>query len=471
MAPSRSSFVVNHRVALVGSKTIAAIANHRVEYIAIRPGAVKALTPQDELLAEQSRQLGLAGYLDKRPGAVAVDGTALFGQNGPVALVDARKALALNQGAVCATVITVRREDAEALGLTDRESWERFVRQNWQQTFAEMTGIPENRVAYIAAMHVNQPNNIHVHIFSWDTDATQPWNALLPKNRMERARKELTDTAMKKPLLRLSKERTLTRDKAVAAMRKIDPERLNSEIKLPEKGSLDYGHLKRYHPEVRHRLDGAMKREIERSPQIKESYEQHMRAVERSAELRGLEGHELEAYVADARRELDKRLANAALRAMAPDRDPKQEDALETRAEEEPYSPSSARKRENALAEEMDSCLTKDEKQQLFAALAACEPIPEELLRNCPTLDQAAKRSNEALAALGGMAIRSNEMARLAARALKSRGKRSSSTTDAVVSQAMRMMARLALRAISNIGVRMVVSHMLARESGAGLEM
>ena len=471
MAPNRSSFVVNHRVALVGSKAIAAIGDHRVEYIAIRPGAVKELTLQDEMLAEQSRQLGLAGYLDKRPGAVAVDGTALFSQNGPVALVDARKALEQNKGAVCTTVITVRREDAEALGLTDRASWERFVRQNWQHAFAQMTDIPENRVAYIAALHVNQPNNIHVHIFSWDTDAVQPWNALLAKNKMERARKELTDVAMKRPLLKLSKERTLTRDKAVAAMRKADPEKLNAAVELPETGSLDYGHLKRYHPEIRHRLDEAVKREVERSPQIKEAYEQHMHAVERSAELKGLEGHELEVYIASAKRELDRRLANAALHAMRPDRGPRQEDAVEARAEEETYSPSSARKREDSLAEEMDSCLTDDEKQRLFVALASCEPIPEELLRKCPTLDQATKQSGDAPSALSGMAIHSNEMARLAARALKSCGKSSPNAADAVVRQAMRMAAWLALRAISNLGVRVVVSHMLARDNGASLEM
>ena len=96
---SRSSLVVNHQVLLPGSHGRAAAGTHRIRYIATRLGAVRGLTPADEAFATRQRKLRLAGYLDRRPGAAAALGTALFDQLGPVALADARRELAQAKGA------------------------------------------------------------------------------------------------------------------------------------------------------------------------------------------------------------------------------------------------------------------------------------------------------------------------------------------------------------------------------------
>lgn len=379
----RTSFIVNHRVALSGSGTRAAMSTHRVEYIATRPGAVRMETDVDLRLARQTRELGLAGYLDRRPGAVSAGGTALFDQAGPVALADARRSLASGDGAVLCTVLSVRREDAEALGLTDKESWERLVRREWPQAFASMTGTAESDVRYVAAMHVKDVS-LHVHVLSW-SGSERPWDSLIDRHRMERARRRLTDAALEPELRRVSAERTLSRDRAVGIVREMDGARLGEGVTLPETGSLGYAHLRRYHPEAAREVRASVARESALSPDATEALRAHERSVGRSADLRGLVGRERDTYVAGARRDLEARMCNAALRSMRPDRadGPIPHERVRTSARD---GPSTARRRERALSEELEACVGPRERVRLLGAAADGRPVRMTSLGRCPTL-------------------------------------------------------------------------------------
>ena len=472
MPPTRSSFVVNHRIALSGSKARAAIPTHRVEYLATRPGAVRELTEDDEALANQARKLGIAGYIDRRPGAASVGGTALFDQNGPVSLAEARRRLAQADGAVCASVLSVRREDAEALGLADKESWERFVRANWPQRFAAMAGIPESRVGYVAAMHIHpKGTNVHVHVLSWDTAADDPWDSILPRRRMERVREELVSQALAPAIRRLDEERSLARDAAAALMRGADPASLAAVVELPGEGSLDYEHLRRFHPGVRERLDMAVRRSVEETPALREEVVRYRRAVSTSAELRGLESSERESYISSAERDLRRRLGNALLRAMRPDRSPA-ERPFRSDTGFPDVQPSSDRRRGRALAQELSAFLSPSERRTIVEAIAESREVPTALFRKSPSLRRSIASSGRLARRIAGSVRSSRKLAAIARRALDGGGKDvPDDPSEEAIRQTLRALSRIAAVTIRLSGTALRGGRSLARGVSQRLRM
>ena len=408
MPPSRSSLVVNHRIAITGTQARATIVGSRLPYIATRPGAVRDI----DAAADATRsERDLVSYMDERPGSVSGPGTALFDQGGPVTLADARRGIERAEGAVCCTVISVRRSDAESLRLTTKEDWERFVRANWQREFARMSGIPENRVRFVAAMHANQPNNLHVHILSWDAAKDGAWDSLLGKRPMEDGRRNLTDAALSPERERLGRERSEARDSAVRAMRSLDLMSKREEVGIPVDGSLKFAHLIRFHPEVAARVREVALDARDGDTTIRSECERHERAVTEMGKLKGLEGADLDHYVHEAKADLERRLCNAAVSAMVEDRHARslgdreglwtgarREDGEHSRADEPArndsrstdvlweVAPSVARRREQALAQEMSSILNESEKDALLDAASKGEPLPDDAFRRCPTL-------------------------------------------------------------------------------------
>ena len=93
-------------------------------------------------------------------------------------MAEARRAIAQNGGAVLTTVVTVPNDIAPAAGLDRLDAWQALVRSEWPRLFSEMTGVPESRVEFYAAMHVNGTSH-HVHILT--VDRAGDWDSLLPK--------------------------------------------------------------------------------------------------------------------------------------------------------------------------------------------------------------------------------------------------------------------------------------------------
>lgn len=134
-----SAVIVNHRVALSGTRARAAVVSHRVEYVATRPGCDRSATEAD--LARAREREAFVGYLGCRPGS-----TALFDADGAVSLAEARRRLDACGGAVVCSVISVRREDCERFGLDTKEGWQAYARANLTREYARMMGIPESQI-------------------------------------------------------------------------------------------------------------------------------------------------------------------------------------------------------------------------------------------------------------------------------------------------------------------------------------
>lgn len=177
--------IVNHSVVRAGTSARATAAG-LAAYAGTRRGVVIEVSEAD------GRRLGvdgLAAYAANRTGSTG----GLWGADGPVAVAEARRAIAQNGGAVLTTVVTVPNDIAPGAGLDRLDAWQALVRSEWPRLFSEMTGVPESRVEFYAAMHVNATSH-HVHILT--VDRAGGWDSLLPKGKMEAARLEISSKAM-----------------------------------------------------------------------------------------------------------------------------------------------------------------------------------------------------------------------------------------------------------------------------------
>ena len=169
--------IVNHSVVRAGASARASAAG-LAAYAGTRRGVVIEISEAD------GRRLGvdgLAAYAANRTGSTG----GLWGADGPVPVAEARRAIAQNGGAVLTTVVTVPNDIAPGAGLDRLDAWQALVRSEWPRLFSEMTGVPESRVEFYAAMHINGTSH-HVHILTIDREGD--WDSLLPKGKMEAAR-------------------------------------------------------------------------------------------------------------------------------------------------------------------------------------------------------------------------------------------------------------------------------------------
>lgn len=190
-----SRLVVNHRVALSGSKDHAAVSGSRLLYIANRPGSVAEPSEDDERIKIENERMVRLGYINFRPGSVSERnrGHALFDQSGIPERAKIAAELKAAPGAVITSVVSVRRSDAKALGLEDKQSWERFLRAHWADHIAEAGAMGRHDVRWVAAFHTNQKRNLHCHVFTWD--ASGNFNSLLPRKQMAAAVSHLQQQA------------------------------------------------------------------------------------------------------------------------------------------------------------------------------------------------------------------------------------------------------------------------------------
>lgn len=182
-----SRLIVNHRVALSGSADHAAVGGSRLLYIANRPGAVAEPSEDDERIKLENERMAKLGYINFRPGSVSERnrGHALFDQSGVPERAKVAAELKAAPGAVITSVVSVRRSDAESMGLQTKQDWERFLRAHWADHVAETGAMERHDVRWVAAFHTNQKNNLHCHVFTWD--ASGNFNSLLPRRQMAAA--------------------------------------------------------------------------------------------------------------------------------------------------------------------------------------------------------------------------------------------------------------------------------------------
>lgn len=379
--------IVNHSVVRAGSSARASAAG-LAAYAGTRCGVVIEVSEAD------GRRLGvdgLAAYAANRTGSTG----GLWGSDGPVAVADARRAIAENGGAVLTTVVTVPNDIAPGAGLDRLDEWQALVRSEWPRLFSEMAGVPESQVEFYAAMHINGTSH-HVHILT--VDRSGGWDSLLPKGKMEAARLELSSKAMA-PLLREAYiERDLAREAALDAVARID--RNHFDIELPPDGRIEAAHLRHFHPEASAALREALGRAASDSPALAGALDRHGKAVERCADLKCLTGEARDAYVRKAAADLGLRCENAALRVMVPDRTPAREE-MPTRRDAPRTGPATERRREAGLATEARACIPKARLERLAQKVSRGRALEPADLRGCPSAERAFRHTPSAGPALG----------------------------------------------------------------------
>jgi hypothetical protein len=372
-----SAVIVNHRVALSGTKARAAVVSHRVEYVATRPGCDRSATEAD--LARAREREAFVGYLGCRPGS-----TALFDADGAVSLAEARRRLDACGGAVVCSVISVRREDCERFGLDTKEGWQAYARANLTREYARMMGIPESRVGWVAAHHLNSEANQHIHVLAFDKAGR--FDRLMAKPDLERARRDLTEAAVAPEVARLGLERETARERVVEILRSMDGASLSRGVELPPEGRVSYAHLRRWHPEATRQMESAVGRAAEERPELRAALDAHASACVGLADLRGLGGAERGAYLAKADADVRARACNAALRAMSPERRTSPRPAPED-------GPAATRRRERAVGRELAACMGKRQTAEAVAAAHEGHPVPKSAVRGCPSFEALGRHS------------------------------------------------------------------------------
>lgn len=201
-------------------------------------------------------------------------------------------------------------------------------------------------------------------------------------------------------------------------------------------GRISYARLRRWHPETAAELTAKLSRAGEARPEVADAAARYRSAVERRAELKGLEGGARACYVRDAMADLDARRANAALRTMAPDRT---EAPVETprRAAALTDGPATRRTAERRMRAEAEACVPREELEAATYAVRERRAVPEKTLRRLPSYRSAL---GLAPAAAGRAALRA-----LAACTGPNRHK---DLGDEVGEAAMRVLAKAALAAL-----------------------
>ena len=384
---SRSSLFVNARVHLDGTKARSAVITHRVGYIATRLGADRSPTEDDLRRSELAERMGIAGYCAARPGS-----TALFDEDGAVALAEARRRLASADGALATWVISARREEAPELGLGDKAGWERFARANLRPALAEAMGVPESSVRWVAAEHENAEASKHIHVISWSSDGA--FDSLMGRRALDGARRSLVDSALAPAVEAELSRRDAAREEALAAVRAVGAGEI--ECELPPQGRVSYAHLRRFHPSSARHLEESLESIRAARPALARAEERYREAAARAAELRGMTPAGALAASRFAMEDLRSREANAMLRTLAPDRTEAPPRRRPSPAPGE--GPGTARRREMALRSEVRACVTGAAAEVARDAAHSGGRIPRKCLSSCPSFTASMKRAPAAAA-------------------------------------------------------------------------
>jgi len=131
----------------------AAQKSNYVRYIATREGVAPTVSERENYI----------GYLANRPGAVKFNTHGLFSQTDePIVLDRVVKAVANHKGNVWTHVVSLRRDDAQAMGYDNLTAWRNLVIRQIPN-IAKQSKIDMKNLRWYAAFH-DKESNPHVHI-------------------------------------------------------------------------------------------------------------------------------------------------------------------------------------------------------------------------------------------------------------------------------------------------------------------
>lgn len=299
------------------TKTNASKNSAHLSYIGTRPGV--SLEEKEnkisELLDENESSIHVQ-YASERPGS-----HGLFSQNEfeKVSLTDTQQELKNHDGIVWRMILSLKEEDANEIGFTNREKWEDMLRVSVPNAAREM-GIKESNLRWVAAFH-EEKGHPHVHLMLWEKEATRKKGALnkvefkklknvfvkeiyqeermnlsVQKTEERNFIRELSkDIAMDTVQLRkhLGEAYSYLDDELLINQSKIPPKMHQHDLKdfynqlarlsgiLPNKGRIAYSYM----PETVKREAVKLADWLINRPQFKESLDSYKQAVEKLAKF------------------------------------------------------------------------------------------------------------------------------------------------------------------------------------------
>ncbi len=174
-----------------------------VKYIATREGVA---LPEKAVL-ETDREL-LVKYIGTRPGAVKTGTHGLFSEtDSPIVLDKVARQVAEHRGTVWSHVVSLRRDDAERMGLDTLSAWQDLVRRHISD-IADAQKIDRKNLRWYAAFH-NKESNPHVHIIVYSDNTKEGY---LTKKGIEIIRSAFTNDIYRDELYQLYEQQTEVRD-------------------------------------------------------------------------------------------------------------------------------------------------------------------------------------------------------------------------------------------------------------------
>lgn len=150
-----------------------------------------------------------ADYIATRPRVEKVGNHGLFSDDGKVInLAEVSLELKMHRGNVWTMIVSLHREDAEALGYNTASQWRDTLRKHTAE-LAEALNIPVGDLKWYAAFH-NESHHPHIHLFAY-TDG--PKQGYMNRNGINKIRSALARDIFAEELHHVFKAQTGYRDK------------------------------------------------------------------------------------------------------------------------------------------------------------------------------------------------------------------------------------------------------------------
>lgn len=163
-------------------------------------------TTEDNFGAEHWRE-DYVYYLATRPGAERSGSHGLWGADDePIDLDEAAYRVANHSGNVWTHIISLRREDAQKVGMETASRWREPIRAQ-TNTIAQAMGIPSEDLRWYAAFH-NESHHPHIHMVAYSVGA-EPY---LGKQGLQQIKSGLAGEIFREELLETYRQQTHDRD-------------------------------------------------------------------------------------------------------------------------------------------------------------------------------------------------------------------------------------------------------------------
>lgn len=230
-----------------------------LNYIGTRPGVDKSLTESD-LQKELSGRVETENeeyvkYINERPRS-----HGLFDSDGPVNIETVKDEIANNEGFVWRAIVSLREEDALALGYENKEKWQDLLRKQMPEMAYKM-GIKLENLRWVSAIHMEK-GHPHAHVMIWEKKP-EAMVGIISKKTIESIRKQYIDEVFQDEKLHYINEknamRDLVRDLANGDMGQIarlikEVRDTGDEVQLLTRDEIKPGLAPRLYPEIESEL-------------------------------------------------------------------------------------------------------------------------------------------------------------------------------------------------------------------------